>query len=493
MKLFSILKNCSTNYYIKNKFDNNVLGISSDSREIKNNFIFSVIKGEKFNGQDFIKKLMHLKQVTLILSDDLSASEKVSTDYLEKFVIIYSNKVRELTSEIASLIYKNKINELVSVTGTNGKTSIADYTRQIWEKNNIRCASIGTLGTIFNKKQHFSQKLTTPQSIDLLKVLNKISKKKCEKVIIEASSIGIDQGRLSNLKFDKIVFTNLSRDHLDYHKNMRDYLNAKLRLFKNHNKEKTLAIINNDDLYSNYFAKICKKKKLKILSYGLKGNFIRFLSLRKKENFFEVKLKIKDETFKYDINCNSRFEVYNIICSLIICFGEKLKYSDFRVINNIKQPKGRLEKVYDKEFKIFVDYAHTPEALKNVLISLNEIKKKKIICLIGAGGNRDKGKRSMLTKKALMYSDIIILADDNPRDEDPEKIRKDMLKGINKKNKEKIFNIGDREKAIKYAVNKMEENDILLVAGKGHEKYQIINGFERYFSDHETINNLVGS
>ena len=263
MKLFSILRNCSTNYYIKNKFDNNVLGISSDSREIKNNFIFSVIKGEKFNGQDFIKKLMHLKQVTLILSDDLSASEKVSTDYLEKFVIIYSNKVRELTSEIASLIYKNKINELVSVTGTNGKTSIADYTRQIWEKNNIRCASIGTLGTIFNKKQHFSQKLTTPQSIDLLKVLNKISKKKCEKVIIEASSIGIDQGRLSNLKFDKIVFTNLSRDHLDYHKNMRDYLNAKLRLFKNHNKEKTLAIINNDDLYSNYFAKICKKKKTK--------------------------------------------------------------------------------------------------------------------------------------------------------------------------------------------------------------------------------------
>ena len=176
---------------------------------------------------------------------------------------------------------------------------------------------------------------------------------------------------------------------------------------------------------------------------------------------------------------------------MLLVFGEKLEYDNFGILDKLVSPKGRLEKIYDKKFKIFIDYAHTPDALKNVLLTLNAIKKNRIISIIGCGGGRDKGKRTLLTREAIKYSDLVILADDNPRNERPEEIRNDMVKGLSKLEKRKINNIGDRKKAIEFGINIIKKNDILLIAGKGHEDYQEIKNKRVFFSDHKIINETL--
>ena len=491
MRLNKLLANCNTHFKIENGKNIKVLGITSHSKEIKKNYIFSVINGQKYNGADFISSLKDINNIVLILDKNMVLSDYIPNKIQEKFVRIYTEDVVLISGEIASFLYKNNISNINAVTGTNGKTSIAEYTRQIWNYNKTKAASIGTLGTFFNKKLLFPAKLTTPDSITLHRTLNKLSKKGCKNIIIEASSIGINQNRLFPIKFNKIAFTNLTRDHLDYHKNMQQYMIAKAKIFIDNSHKKTVAILNSDDTKYPYFKKLCVEQKLRVLDYGKKANFLKIISISKKNDLNEIEINLKNKVNKVIIANNSLFEVYNILCSLLIVFGEKINIKDFNCIEKLKSPKGRLEKVYDKDFQIFIDYAHTPDAIKNILNSLNNLKKNRIISIIGCGGDRDKGKRSLLTKQALLLSDIIILADDNPRNEDPKKIRKDMLFNLNKKQKDKIFNIGDRKRAIKYGISILKKGDILVITGKGHEDYQLIKSEKKYFSDHVTVNNIL--
>ncbi|MBD22562.1 MAG: UDP-N-acetylmuramoyl-L-alanyl-D-glutamate--2,6-diaminopimelate ligase [Alphaproteobacteria bacterium] len=485
MKLSEILKECKTNFFLENFYDFNIIDLSADSRIIKNNYIFAAISGKKENGENYIKNILKYKKIAIILSKNSKKNIKVKNT-----VLIRTTKVRKLFSEIASIVNKNSIKEKVAITGTNGKTSISDYTRQIWEKLNFRAASIGTLGLIYKKNKIDKSPLTTPDSVILNKQLNLISKKKCEKLVIEASSIGLEQSRLFPIKFDKVAFSNLSRDHLDYHKNFYNYKKSKSLLFTEHTKKKSIAIINTDNRFSDFFFNVCKEQQLKILDYGKTGKFLKISTFQKKSGGFEYQILLKNRKKKIFTKAISEYEVYNKLCALILIFGEKLEFSNFNLLNSLKNPPGRLDKV-KKNWNIFVDYAHTPDALNNVLSNLKKNCKGNLFTIIGCGGDRDKEKRPLMSKEALKFSDLVIITDDNPRNEDPGKIRKDMIRKLTIIDKKKVKEIADRKKAITFTVKLLKKNDFLLIAGKGHENYQIIGNKRNFFSDKEVVKQII--
>ncbi len=482
MQISEILKKINSKYKIYNFFETDIKGITAHSDEVKKNFIFGAVKGSKTNGEKYINSLLKYQPLVFIVSSESKLNFKTNKN--QKIIIIRTNYVKKLLYELASIFYSDSSIEKIAVTGTNGKTSIVDYSRQILSMLNVQAASIGTLGLIFRNKLLHSSNLTTPDSIYLHQKINSLSKQNCKKIILEASSIGLDQNRLYPLKFDAVAFSNLSRDHLDYHKSMNNYLKSKLLLFKEHLKKNSIAVIFSDSKYSDHFVKVCIQKKILILDFGKKANFLKINYIKKKNEIYEVSCNLRKKKFVFQIISTSEYEIYNKICALILVFGKKIKSQNFVFLNKLKNPPGRLEKIFEKnDIKVFVDYAHTPNAIKNVLKALKKITKGNLFLIFGCGGDRDKGKRLLMTKEALKFADNIIITDDNPRNENPKKIRDEMIIGIKKTHLNKIQQIPNRKKAIEYGVKKTEYNDILLIAGKGHENYQIIGNKKKFFSD----------
>ena len=237
-----------------------------------------------------------------------------------------------------------------------------------------------------------------------------------------------------------------------------------------------------------FFLNVCKKQKLKILDYGKKGQFLKISTLNKKKDGFEYQIFLKQKK-KVFTKAISEYEVYNKLCSLILIFGENLKFSNFNLLKNLKNPPGRLDKI-GEGWNVFIDYAHTPDALKNVLSNLKNCKGN-LFTIIGCGGNRDKEKRPMMTKEAIKLSDLVIITDDNPRNEDPSKIRKEMMKNLKKIDKKKVKEIADRKEAISFSIKLLKKNDFLLIAGKGHENYQIVGDKKYFFSDKEIAEKII--
>ena len=473
MKLSQLLKNSNYVRTVVNFNDFEVKGISENSNLIKNYFIFAAIKGNQLNGEEFIYKIDKSKIVAVIISKNHKLKE------LNSFTYIYSNDVRKLYAELASVLYPNSISHKVSVTGTNGKTSVAYYTSQIWRKLNFNCGSVGTLGITYNKKKIFNSQLTTPSPEINHRYLSILSKKGCEKIIFEASSIGLEQKRLYPIKFDVVAFTNLSHDHLDYHKTFEKYKRSKLLLFNDYVKKKTVAVIYSDSEYSKYFMKFCHKNKIEILDYGKKAKFFKIGSVKSFSNHSVISVFYKTKHYEMKVFGNSYFEICNKICSLLIVFGKNLSSENFKHIEKLRNPDGRLEHIFKNNIvSVFVDYAHTPNALKNKTEG-------RLILVFGCGGERDKSKRPVMTRIALKFSDIVFITEDNSRFEDPNKIFKQMTTDLEKKDLKKIQIIQNREKAISEAIRITKEKDIVLIAGKGHENYQIIKGDIKYFSDKE--------
>ena len=320
-----------------------------------------------------------------------------------------------------------------------------------------------------------------------------MSKRKCKKVIIEASSIGLDQERLYPHQFNKVAFTNLTQDHLDYHKNFLNYKRSKSLLFQSHVSKNSVSVINSDDKFSKYFFKICKSRNLKVLDFGKKADFFKFLSLKKRDKGFELKYFLKKKVGVVFIECFSEYEIYNKICALILVYGKQLNFKNLNSINLLHNPAGRLEKLKNKHnLNIFIDYAHTPDALKNLLKGLKKNCKGRLLSIIGCGGERDKTKRPLMTKEALTYSDCVIITDDNPRNENPSKIRKEMTKNLREIDKKNIKEIADRKKAIQYSIKLLNKNDFLVITGKGHENYQIYKDRKSFFSDKDTVLKFIG-
>jgi murE/murF fusion protein len=382
---------------------------------------------------------------------------------------------------------KKKPRKIIAVTGTNGKSSIADFYFQILNLNKKKVASIGTIGVQYKGKKKFLNN-TTLDPIQLTSILKNLEKEKIEYVIMEASSHGLKQNRLDGILFDIGLFTNLSHDHLDYHKNMKSYLKSKLYLFEHLIKKNGDIITDSNIPQIKNIKNISIKKKLDLSLIFNKEKGIQLISHKFSNENQILEIKFKNIKYKLTLNLIGKIQIKNILMTILAAYKSGLKFKKIiDVIHRIKPVEGRLEKIGEikNNSRVILDYAHTPAALELALINIKEqFPKRKIRLVFGCGGERDFKKRIIMGRIAAKYSHQIYLTDDNPRNENPDKIRKDIKKGI-KKNI--IQEIASRKKAIRSAIMNLSTGELLLVAGKGHEKFQDYGNKKLFFSDKEVI------
>ena len=449
--------------------DIEITGICSSSRDIKEGDIFVPIKGEKADGLDFLDEAVK-KGAIAVLTD-----RQIKTD----LPVIKSNNLSIDMAKIASILYPSQGIKTIAVTGTNGKTSTAYYVYQLLNAFNYKAASIGTLG-VYVEDVLKEGKMTTPDSITLAKTLYELKKKNVEYVVLEASSHGLIQNRLSSFLFESAGFTNLTRDHLDYHGSMQAYFDAKKVLFQNLLKQEGVGVLNFDDPSSHELCLILKERNIPIFSYGFNGVDLKINKLDPLPDGQLLSITYQGKTKEIHLNIFGAFQVHNILCALGLVSKLGISLDDMiEYLPQLKAPEGRLECIGHKEGShIFVDYAHTPDALHNVLSSLRPHTKGNLVALIGCGGNRDTGKRSLMGEIAQKEADKVFITDDNPRFEDPSLIREMIFKAC-----PKAFVVPNRKEAIYQAISSLKENDILVLCGKGHEMGQLINGICYPFSD----------
>ena len=454
-------------------------GIAFDSNDVKKDNIFFAIKGNSFDGNDYID-LAIKRGAKIIISEKKIIKKKKDVVYL------HSSNVRKLLAETSYKIFDNRPKKLIAVTGTNGKSSVSEFFYQILNLNSKKVASIGTLGVKYKGK---NKKLinTTSDPIQLSFILKNLKKKKIEYVIMEASSHGLKQNRLDGLLFDVGIFTNFSHDHLDYHKNMKNYLKSKLYLFNKLIKKKGNIITDAVIPQQKQIRKISIKKKIKLnLIFEKKG--LELISHKFSNEKQLLQIRLNKSIYLIEINLIGKIQIKNILMAILAAHKTGLKFEKIiKVIHKLKPVKGRLEKIgkIKNNSKVILDYAHTPEALKLALSNLREqFPSSKISLVFGCGGNRDYKKRSIMGRIAEKYSDEIYLTDDNPRNENPSKIRKDIKKGFKKV---KFQEFSSRKKAIYDAVMRLKTGDLLLVAGKGHEETQDYGKRKLFFSDTQVI------
>ena len=454
MLLKKLIKNLPQN--IKNI---KIKGISLDSRKVKKGDIFFAIKGREFNGNLFIRDAILKGAVAVVCSKNL---KKQNT----KIPLIKAKNPKILLASVCEIFFKKKPKNIFAVTGTNGKSSVADFFFQILNTNKIPVATIGTLGIKKNKAIK-KLNLTSPDIVTIHKELYNLKKLGINNVIIEASSHGLAQGRLNKIDFKAGIFTNLSQDHLDYHKNMKNYFNSKMILFSRLLKKQRSMIV--DDEIKEYFKlkKIANNRNLKII----KAN--KYSEIKKQKN-----------------SLIGSFQIKNLLMSIAaakLC-GLKKKEIDF-ALKKIKSVDGRLEliKILPNNSKVYIDFAHTPGALSTVLRSLRKNYTGKISLVFGCGGERDQKKRGEMAKIARRLTDKIYVTDDNPRRESPKKIREMIIKKLKKAN---YLEIGNRSKAIKTAIQKSEPGEIILIAGKGHETTQDYGKKILKISDRSIVKNV---
>ena len=455
-------------------------GISFNSKDIKKDNIFFAIKGNNFDGNKFIS-------IAIKKGSKIIISEKRITNPQKDILFIHTKNIRKLLAEIAFKIYKNKPNNLIAVTGTNGKSSVSDFYFQLLKLNKIKVASIGTLG-VKSKNIRRNLQNTTIDPIRMGQILSKLKSQKINNVIMEASSHGLSQHRLDGLKFSSGIFTNLSQDHLDYHKNFKEYFKAKLYLFENLIGKKGNVITDETLPEFKRIKKIAISRKLKLQVLNNSKNQFQILSHSYRGEKQILKIRYYNLTREINLNLIGKIQLKNILMAIIAAKNSNISLIKIlNVLSQLKPIDGRLEKIgkIKNRSKVILDYAHTPDALRICLSNLKEqFPNKKIILLFGCGGNRDQNKRFKMGKIACDYSNEIYLTDDNPRFEDPRKIRDDIKKGIQDTS---IKEIPDRKKAISEAIKNLNTGDILLVAGKGHEKTQDFGKKKIYFSDKKII------
>ena len=477
MLLSDLLKSESKNY--KKIFVNN---ICFDSRKIKKNDVFFSISGNSESGHKFIKDAVSAGASAII-------TDKKIKNKSYKIPLIKVNNVRKILSKACSKFYKIKPKNIIAITGTNGKSSVADFFYQILKFNKVKAATIGTLGIKsldYNKKT----KLTSLDPLTLHKNLEILKKRKINNVILEASSHGLDQKRLDYLNIKIGIFTNFSHDHLDYHKSMKSYFNSKMHLFKDLLNKKSIIITDEDNSKFKTIKKISNTRKIKIFTIGETSKNLQILEHEYFKDKQIIKIFFNSKIYLFKVSLIGFFQIKNLLMSIMAAFRCGINEKEiFRSIAKIKAVPGRLECVanLNNNSQIIIDFAHTPEALEKSLIALKKQFKKEILIVFGCGGERDKKKRFTMGKIAKLYCRKVFVTDDNPRNENPKKIRDSIIAGC----KIKAINIGNRKKAIKTAINELNQNEILLVAGKGHERTQDYGNRVVNFSDKKVIKEIV--
>ena len=481
MILSNILKNVKP-LHIIGDVEIEVTGVNIDSRRVKEGNLFIAMKGTQMDGHQFIDKAIELGAQSVLCED-------IPQDPVDSVTYIQVTSTEDAVGKVATQFYgdPSKKLKLVGVTGTNGKTTIATLLYNMFRKFGYKCGLISTVCN-YIEDEEIPADHTTPDPVELNSLLHRMVEAGCEYVFMECSSHAIAQKRIGGLTFTGGIFTNLTRDHLDYHKTFENYRDAKKAFFDGLPKT-AFAITNADD------------KNGMVMVQNTKAT-IKTYSTRVMADFRAKILECHFEGMYLEIDGNEigvqfigKFNVSNLLAvySTARMLGKKTE-DILLVMSTLQSVNGRLEPIRSPEgYTAVIDYAHTPDALENVLNAIHEVLngKGQVITVCGAGGNRDKGKRPLMAQEAVKQSDKVIITSDNPRFEDPQDIINDMLAGLNAQQMKKVISIVDRKEAIRTACMMAQKGDVILIAGKGHEDYQEIKGVKHHFDDKEIVNQFI--
>ena len=481
MKLSELLKRIKPIAIIGNA-EAEITGVNIDSRKIENGHLFVAIKGTQTDGHRFIPKALELGAIA-VLCEDMPEKQQQGVTYIQVA------STEDAVGPVATVFYGEpslKL-KLVGVTGTNGKTTIATLLYNMFRRFGHKC---GLLSTVCNyiEDTPIPADHTTPDPIELNRLLHQMVEAGCEYAFMECSSHAIAQKRIGGLVFAGGLFTNLTRDHLDYHKTFENYRDAKKAFFDSLPKD-AFAITNADDKNGSVMVQNTKAQ-VKTYSTRTMADFrARIIECHFEGMYLEINGREVGVQFIGKFNVSNLLAVYGAATML----GKKPE-DILVVLSTLKSVAGRLEPIRSQDgITAIVDYAHTPDALENVLNAIHEVlegKQGKVITVCGAGGNRDKGKRPLMAQEAVKQSDRVIITSDNPRNEEPQDIINDMLAGLTPAQMKKVISIVDRKEAIRTACMMAEKGDVILIAGKGHEDYQEIKGVKHHFDDREIVREI---
>ena len=483
MKLSELLKNVE----VLNSFgdvDVDITGVNIDSRRIEKGHLFIAIPGTQTDGHKFIPKAIE-QGAAVVLCECFPETRVPEVTY------IAVGSTEDAVGKVATTFYGDPSTKLklVGVTGTNGKTTIATLLYNMFRKFGHKC---GLLSTVCNyiEGEAIPADHTTPDPIELNKLLAQMVEASCEYAFMECSSHAIAQKRIGGLTFAGGLFTNLTRDHLDYHKTFENYRDAKKAFFDGLSKN-AFAITNADDKNGSVMVQNCKAKVKTYSTRSMADFRARIIECHFEGMYLEIDGREVGVQFIGKFNVSNLLAVYGAAVML----GKKPE-DILVVLSTLKSVAGRLEPIRSEDgVTAIVDYAHTPDALENVLNAIHEVMEGKggqVITVCGAGGNRDKGKRPLMAQEAVKQSDRVIITSDNPRFEEPQDIINDMLAGLDQKHMKKVVSIVDRKEAIKTASMLAQKGDVILIAGKGHEDYQEIKGVKHHFDDREVVREIFG-
>lgn len=450
-------------------------GLNADSRLIGQGDVFFALPGARGHGNIYAQDAAGRGAVAMVTDTAPQADPGIPVVMVEDVRAAYAIAAANFCGPQPAIC--------AAVTGTNGKTSVVSFLRQIWAYAGIRGASLGTLGLMVGE-EHIPGELTTPDSLSLHKILAQLKADGIDHVALEASSHGLHQRRLDGVKFAAVAFTNLSRDHLDYHETVDAYRDAKLRLFRDLIDGNATAVVDAENEEGMPFMFAALDKGATVFTVGEGGAHIDVESVESEGFGQRVKGKLVGEPMEFLLPLVGRFQVDNAVVAAGLAMATGVANGDaIKALEIIKGAKGRLEKVTQRgEAAVFVDYAHTPDALENALVALRPFAKGRLTVVFGCGGDRDPGKRPQMGEVAQRLADRVIVTDDNPRTEDAGAIRAQILAAV-----PEALEIADRAEAIGHAIAEMGAEDVILVAGKGHENYQIVGKTKHHFSDHEVV------
>jgi UDP-N-acetylmuramoyl-L-alanyl-D-glutamate--2,6-diaminopimelate ligase len=482
MKLLSLLKNIHFQKII-GKGNPEIKGIAYHSDDVKDGYLFVAIKGQITDGHFFVDKAIKNGARAIILERPLKTPLKIVQ------VLVKDSKTA--LSEVSQVFYHfpNKKIKIIGITGTQGKTSTSFFVKSVLEESNRKSGLIGTIYYKSGKKILKMAQRTTPMSLDILKFFDRFQKEGIRYVVMEVSSQALDLKRVYGFDFEVACFTGISHEHLDWHKNIKNYLNSKLKIIKE-NKTKFL-VVNLDDPFSRYFLKNFPKKRT--ITYGIKNQKADFFGYEIKSDLKGTcfKLRYKKNELPVKLKVIGDFQVLNALAAFAICSSLKIPLKTIkRGVEKLKRVPGRFEVIKAKDFNVVIDYAHTPESLKTLLLNAKKLVSGRIILIFGCGGTRDKSKRAPMGEISGKLADFTIITSDNPRFEEPEEIIKQIEKGI-KKTKGKYIKIVDRKEAIKRGLKMAKKGDLVLIAGKGHETYQIFKDKTIPFSDKKVVQEII--
>lgn len=453
--------------------DKIVTGFAIDHRKIAPGTVFGAFEGAAFNGEDFIDDAIAAGAIAVVARPEAVVRGAVH---------IAEANPRQAFAHLAAKFFRPFPDHVAAVTGTNGKTSTAELTRQLWRMAGHNAASIGTLG-ITTASDQAKTGLTTPDIVTFLSNMSGLAREGVSHAIFEASSHGLSQYRSEGVPVSVAAFTNLSRDHLDYHGTIEAYFEAKMRLFDEVVDESGCAVIWADDVWSDQVIARARKRELRLITVGEKGKGIQLLSRQPTQLGQTLELRIQGDVHKLKLPLIGAYQAANalVAAGVVMASGGEVE-SLLSHLARLQPVRGRLERavITKSGAPVYVDYAHTPDGLRAAIAALRPHTKGKLITVFGAGGDRDTGKRPEMGAVAVADSDIVIVTDDNPRSEDPSLIRADVMAGA-----KGAHEIGDRRYAIAFAIEHAEPDDIVLIAGKGHEQGQIIMGRVLPFDDVE--------